>query len=74
MLATITLPPNVPSGTITCVTFHLVDDEEMEETEYFSLRIVNRTPNIVTVNEGDDMLIVRILDDECEFKEFRGKS
>ena len=38
----------------------------MEEREYFTLRLVNQSPDIVTVSEGGDVQTVRILDDDCE--------
>ena len=38
----------------------------MEEREYFTLWLVNQSPDIVTVSEGGDVQTVRILDDDCE--------
>ena len=63
---TLTLPAFAPSGTLSCITLNILDDEEMEEREYFSLRLENLSPDIVTVNEGGDILRVLILDDDCE--------
>ena len=60
---TLTLPAFAPSGTFSCITLNILDDEEMEEREYFSLRL---SPDSVTVNEGGDILRVRILDDDCK--------
>ena len=63
---TLTLPAFFPSGTLSCISLNILDDEEMEEREYFSLRLENLSPDSVTVNEGGDLLRVRILDDDCE--------
>ena len=43
-----------------------MDDGDMEEREYFTLRLGNQSPDIVTVSEGGDVQTVRILDDDCE--------
>ena len=46
--------------------FTVLNDEEMEEREYFSIAIENQSPDVMTVFEGEDELMVRILDDDCE--------
>lgn len=67
--ATLTLPANTPVGTLSCVSLNIIDDQDMEQREYFSLRLMNLSPGIVTVNEGGEVQIVRILDDDCESDE-----
>lgn len=64
--ATLTLPANSPNGSLQCTVFSVVNDEEWELREYFNLRIGNGSPDLVTVSEGEDVLVVRILDDDCE--------
>ena len=63
---TLTLPANTPNNTLSCTVISIQDDDEMEEKEYFSLRIDNQTPDVVTVLEGNEELIVYIVDDDCE--------
>lgn len=65
-IITITLPANSPNGTRSCTAIMIQDDEELEEREYFSVRIDNLTPNVAIVVEGEDELIVHILDNDCE--------
>ena len=64
---TLTLPANSPNGTRLCTVFTVLNDEEMEQREYFSVAIENQSPDVVTVFEGEDELMVRILDDDCEY-------
>ena len=66
-IITKTLPSNSPDGTLSCVTVSVIDDSEMETTEYFSVHINNQSPDVVNVLEGEDILIIHILDDDCKF-------
>ena len=50
-----------------CVTFTIIDDAELEEREYFRFRLTSQSANAITLKEGNDVLIVHILDDESEF-------
>ena len=62
----ITLPVNTPNDTRSCTVLNIVDDSELEQREYVSISIDNITPDVVTVLEGQDELIVRILDDDSK--------
>ena len=66
LAVTITLSGNSPNGTRSCTALTILDDDEMERREYFTVRINNLTPNVVTIVEGEESLMVRILDDDCE--------
>lgn len=65
-IISITLPANSPNGSRSCTALTVLDDDELEEREYFSVKIDNLTPNVAVVVEGDDDLIIHILDDDCE--------
>ena len=54
------------NGTRMCTSFNVIDDNERELIEYFSLNLDNESPDLVTLLEGEDALIVRILDDDGE--------
>ena len=64
---TITLPADTPDGTRSCITLNVLEDNEIEMIEYFSLQIENQSPDVVTFFEGEGILFVHILDDDCEY-------
>lgn len=68
-IITITLPAYSPNGTRSCTAIMIQDDEELEEREHFSVRIDNLTPYVAVVVEGEDELIVHILDNDCEYRQ-----
>ena len=55
-----------PNGTRWCTTFNVIDDSENESREFFKLWLVNLSPEVVTVLEGENKLRVYILDDDSE--------
>ena len=55
-----------PDGTRWCTTFNVIDDSENESREFFKLWLVNLSPEVVTVLEGENKLRVYILDDDSE--------
>ena len=65
--AALILPAQSPSGTSRCVITTIIDDDEMEERESFIVSLSNLTPNVITVQEGENLLTVLILDDDSEY-------
>lgn len=61
------LPAQSPNGTSRCVIVTIVDDDELEERESFFVSLNNLTPDEITVQEGENMLTVLILDDDCKY-------
>ena len=61
----VTIPAYSPNGTRSCTAFSVVNDEEDEEKEYFTLSIENQSPDIVSVVENT--LTIYILDDDSKY-------
>ena len=57
----ITLPAYSPH---VCTAFSVVNDEEIEGTEYFSLKLVHQSPSFI-VNE--EYLVIHIVDDDSGY-------
>ena len=62
----LTLPAFSPNGTTACVLADVLDDEIQEGRESFFASLTNLNPDAVTVIEGDDILTILILDNECK--------
>lgn len=65
--ATVILPALSPNGTSRCVTITIIDDDEMEERESFFINLNNPTRDVITVQEGENILTVLILDDDSKY-------
>ena len=62
----LTLPAFSPNGSTACVLVNIVDDATQEGRESFFASLTNLNPNAVTVIEGEDVLTILILDNDCK--------
>ena len=62
--STLTILSRTPSGSTSCTTVTIVDDEVLENQEQFSLDLTSLSPNLVTVAPNLGTKIVYITDNE----------
>ena len=60
------LPAFSPSGTSVCTLINIVDDTVLESRESFFISLSNLNSGAITINEGENIATILILDNDCK--------
>ena len=58
------IPNQTELGSLHCININILDDEELENTEQFTLQLASLSPRSVQINSNSSNTTVNILDND----------
>ena len=58
------VPIGTELGSMQCININIMDDEELENTEQFTLQLASLSPRSVQINPNFNTSIINVLDNE----------
>ena len=58
------MPNQTERGSLHCININILDDEELENTEQFTLQLASLSPRSVQINSNSSNTTVNILDND----------